>query len=424
MAELAIRTAMTKLGGSLLERLLELDTGYCGPRTDCGNGHQAEFQGYRGKIVDTVLGPVHLHRAYYSCHQCHHGRFPIDQKLGVGDSSLSPGLRRMVARLGSQEAFDQAHRDLAELAGIQLTGKRVERSSEADGERVRVAIEQQAEAAISGKVVPLLCHREPIPNLYIAMDGTGVPTVPADTEGRRGKSPDGRAHTREVKLGCLFTQTIVDERGHPVRDPGTSSYIASMDTAAGFGSLLYSEARQRGLSQAQRVIALGDGAPWIWNLAGEHFPQAIPVTDLYHAKEHLHGLARLVFPVTTEESRGWLAARLAELDRGDIDKLLFAGRHLRCPDSQMEEVEKALGYFEANRQRMRYSYFRGLGIFVGSGAVEAGCRTVVAQRMKLSGMRWSVRGAAAIVSLRAQASSGPTRWQEIWQWLPYQTTVA
>ena len=90
----------------------------------------------------------------------------------------------------------------------------------------------------------------------------------------------------------------------------------------------------------------------------------------------------------------------------------------------MEEVEKALGYFETNQQRMRYSYFRSLGIFVGSGAVEAGCRAVVAQRLKLSGMRWSVRGATAIVSLRAQESSGPTRWQEIWQWLPYQTTVA
>ena len=419
--ELVLRTAMIKLGGGLLEGLLGLDLGHRGTRIDCGAGHLADFSDYRAKTVDTVLGPVRLRRAYYSCPDCGHGRFPKDEDLGVAGGSLSPGLRRMVARVGSQEPFGQGSRDLEELAGVHLTSKRVERSSEADGARIQVAIEEQAQAVLAGKVIPLL-GPTPIPKLYVAMDGTGVPAVPADTVGHPGKSADGRAHTREVKLGCLFTQTTLDEKGRPVRDPLSSSYVATMDTAAGFGALVYSEAQERGLDRAEQVIALGDGAPWIWNLADEHFPSAIQIVDLFHSREHLHDLARLAFPLTTDDSRLWLAARLAELDCGEVEQLLAAARRLHLSNTQMEGVDKALGYFETNRLRMRYAHFRQMGLFVGSGAVEAGCRAVVAQRMKLSGMRWTVRGAAAIVSLRCQEASN--RWEQIWQWLPYQTGAA
>jgi hypothetical protein len=273
---------MLKLGSRLLERVLDLDPGHLGPEVDCGGGHQAGFRGYREKTVDTVLGAVRLRRAYYSCRECGHGLFPRDRELGIEGSSLSPGLRRMVARVGSQEPFAKASRDLLEFAGLRLTGKRVERSSEADGEKVRAALESQAEAVIEGKVVPL-ASPGPIPLLYIAMDGTGVPTVSAETEGRRGKGPDGRAHTREAKLGCLFTQTRLDDQGRPVRDPASSSYVATMESAAAFGTLLYSEALHRGLRQAERAVVLGDGAPWIWNLAEEHFPGSLQVVNLYHA---------------------------------------------------------------------------------------------------------------------------------------------
>lgn len=246
--------------------------------------------------------------------------------------------------------------------------------------------------------------------------------MPRDTAGRRGKSPDGRARTREVKLGCLFTQTGLDERGRPVRDPGSSSYVATFETAERFGSLVYAEARRRGSHQADQLVVLGDGAPWIWNLAAEHFPGAIEVVDLYHAREHLHALGALVAPALGADGPGWLAERLAELDRGDVEALLRATRALPLAEAMAAEVEKALGYFETNRERMRYARFRALGLFVGSGAVEAGCRAVVAQRLKLSGMRWTVRGASAIVSLRCQEASG--RWQEVWTWLNTQMSAA
>ncbi len=146
------------------------------------------------------------------------------------------------------------------------------------------------------------------------------------------------------------------------------------------------------------------------------------MVDLYHAREHLYALGVLVAPALGADGPGWLAKRLAELDRGDVAALLAATRQLALPDAQAKEVEKALGYFETNRERMRYARFRALGLFVGSGAVEAGCRAVVAQRLKLSGMRWTVRGASAIVSLRCEDASG--RWDEVWKWLHTQTTAA
>ncbi|EQD71016.1 hypothetical protein B1B_04689, partial [mine drainage metagenome] len=234
--------------------------------------------------------------------------------------------------------------------------------------------------------------------------------------------PDGRAHTREAKLGCLFTQTRLDDRGRPVRDPDSSSYVATMTAAAEFGSPLYAEAERRGCERAQQLIVLGDGAPWIWNLAEEHFPRAIHVVDLYHARQHVHQLARLAMPDDDDVAHKWLADRLAELDHGDVEALLEAARRVEAGSAQRREIEKASNYFEVNRDRMCYSRFRGMGIFVGSGSVEAGCRALIAQRMKLSGMRWRVHGAAAIITLRCQEASD--RWEEIWKWLPYQTEVA
>ena len=421
VVELAIRTAMTRLGGSLLEQLLAADTGHRGPRVDCGAGHQAGFVSYRTKTVDTVLGPISLDRAYYHCAPCGHGVLPKDDELGLTGVSMSTGLRAMVARTGAAAPFAKASTLLTELAGITLTTKRVERSAEADGAAIGARLDTEAAAVLDGHLLPLAAAT-PVAKLYIAVDGTGVPMVPAETSGRAGKAPDGRAHTREVKLGVLFTQTSVDEKGRPVRDPGSSSYLATMEPVEHFGSLVYAEARRRGSSHAQQLVVLGDGAPWIWNLASKHFPTATQIVDLYHTREHLHALGALVAPTLGEHAHGWLTDRLADLDRGDVPTLLAAARALTLPEAATETVDKALGYFQTNAARMRYAHFRQHGHFVGSGAIEAGCKAVVGQRLKLSGMRWNEHGATGIVTLRCHEASG--RWEELWTGLHNQTSVA
>ena len=411
-AELAIRAGLTSLGRGVLEDLLTADAGYRGPRIGCGAGHQAEFVSRRPKTVDTVLGPVTVNRAWYHCATCGHGLAPRDAELGVAGETMSPGLAKMAARAAEAVPFTRGAGLVGALAGIQLTGRRLGRHAEADGRAAAAVIEAEAAAIAAGTLVTLPPAGLP-DKLYVAIDGTGVPMRTAETDGRDGKGEDGKARTREVKLCCAFTQTTVDEDGYPVRDPHSSSYLATFAPAAEFGVLMAAEARRRGAGHVRQLTILGDGAHWIWNLATAKFPEATQIVDLFHAREHLHDLGKLLAFMLGDQHATWVAARSDELDDGDIEALLSAARAFPLTGAKAEELDTALGYFETNAPRMRYKHFRSLGLFVGSGAVEAGCKAVIGQRLKLSGMHWSRDGATGILTLRCQQASG--RWEEIWQ---------
>lgn len=410
-SEMAIRAAGQRIGGSLLEKLLNADEGgYRGTRVDCGKGHQAHFVEYRSKQLTTVLSPVKVRRAYYHCEDCKAGVIPKDRELDIADTSFSPGVRRMMGRVGAKEPFEEGRRDMEELAGVRVKTKAVERVSEAIGEQIETIARRERELALSGKVVPF----QPVPKLYIAMDGTGVPMVPRETEGRRGKDEMGKAKTREAKLGCVFTQTQLDDNGRPVRDEHSTTYVGSIEPAEAFGIRIYAEAVRRGVRRAEKVIILGDGAPWIWGIADEHFYGAIQIVDLYHAREHLADLGKIVYGVTRVESKEWIVARREQLDAGEVEAVIASMRRLRPREEKARDaVRKAIDYFQTNADRMRYAHFRGQGLFVGSGVVEAGCKTIVGQRLKQSGMRWTVRGANAIIALRGSQISG--RWEEFWE---------
>ena len=407
--EVAIRAAMTALGCSLLGRLLGADTGHRGPRIECGAGHQATFVGYRDKGIDTVLGPITLSRAYYHCAPCEHGVVPRDEDLQVAGVSLSPGLRTITARLGAALPFAQAAALLAEVGGPALGVKRIERAAEAAGAIATEAITARA-TAIRERTLTVAAP-DPLPDmLYIAVDGTGVPMTTKANEGRAGKDPDTRARTREVKLAALFTQTRLDADGYPLRDPNSTSYLATLAPVGEFSPLLAAEARRRGTDHIRQTVILGDGAVWIWNMANTILPAATQIVDLYHARQHIHDITKAV-EFLLPDPQGWEHDRLAELDAGNIDALLHAARALPLVGVKAVERDKTLTYFHTNAHRMNYAHYRALGMFIGSGVVEAGCKTVIGQRLKLSGMHWSEPGASAILTLRAQHASGP--WEPI-----------
>ena len=395
----------------MLEKLLNADGGgYRGSRIDCPKGHRAKFVGYRGKQVVTVLAAVDVKRAYYYCARCRQGVIPKDQDLDIVDSSFSPGVRRMMGRVGAKEAFDEGRRDLEELAGVVVKTKAVERVAEALGESVEQFHQAERGAALSGKLESL----DAAQTLYIAIDGTGVPVVPHETEGRKGKDETGRAKTREAKLGCVFTQTTVDDQGRPLRDPGSTTYVGAIETAEQFGLRVYAEAVRRSLKRAKRVVVLGDGAVWIRNIVEEHFPGAIQIVDLYHARQHLSELGKIVYGAANPKAKDWVAGRSEQLDEGNVAAILKALKRLRprFPAAQ-KAVHDATTYFQTNSERMLYAQFRRQSLFVGSGVIEAGCKSVIGLRLKQSGMRWTVRGANAIISLRCSELSG--RWEEFWE---------
>lgn len=398
--EMALREGMHQMGSRILEKLLEVDQQKLdSPTVDCGQGHQARWLGWRPKQLMTVLGPIRIRRSYYYCEACGTGLHPHDRQWDIEGTGLSPGVRRMMARLGSKESFEEARQDLAELAGVLVVTKQVERVSEDLG--------QQVEGWVAPASAP-----EPVAKFYITYDGTGVPVVRRETEGRKGKQ--GPAKTREAKLGCIFTQTGVDAEGRPQRDAESTSYVGAIETSEEFGPRLYAEAERRGLAQAEEVIVLGDGAPWVWNLADEHFPTAVQIVDLYHAREHLANAAKLILGAVREPQSQWLQARLDELDAGEVEAVIGALGRARPKDSaQQADLEREVNYFRNNAERMRYADFRKRGMFVGSGVVEAGCKTVVGQRLKRSGMHWTVRGANAIIALRCLIFSG--HWEAFWE---------
>jgi hypothetical protein len=409
-AEAVIRAGLLRLGGSMLKQVLAADRGHRGPRVPCGQGHEAVFAGYRDKVIDTVLGPVALTRAWYHCAACKHGLAPRDTELGVTGETMSPGLAAMNDRAAASVPFAEAAGLLEALAGVRLAVKRAGRAAEASGTAVAADARERAALIAARRLVPM--PLSPLPDkLYAVIDGTGVPMTARETAGRDGKGEDGRARTREVKLAVFFTQDKLGKDGYPVRDRDSASVIATFDPASTFAGLVKAEGIRRGADHVRQLTILGDGAPWIWNIATAKFPEATQIVDLYHAREHLHDLARSLEFMLGDRKDEWLAARMEDLDYGHIDGICEAAREYPLAGVKKNELDTALGYFKNNAPRMRYHWFRQCGLFVGSGVVEASCKTVIGQRLKQSGMHWTVSGADAIIALRCREAS--STWEAI-----------
>lgn len=392
-----------------VERRLNADTSdYAGPRLACpGCGKPARYAGRASKTFTTVLGAMTLTRAYYHCDSCKGGFFPRDGALGLKDTSLSPGTTRMVGVSAAMVSFAESSVLMDNLASVPVDAKQVERTAEALGREIardeRSVVDPESPSA---------------PTMYLGMDGTGVPMRASELQGRQGKQADGSAKTREVKLVTVWTAEGRDKEGIPVRDPGSISYSAAIETAATrdtdwelspFAQRVGREARRRGFDQAARRAVLGDGALWIWNLSDELFPGATQIVDLYHAKEHLSEVAKAIYGAGSDLADPWARQRHDDLDDGKLRSVVAA---LRSHAEGNEEARKCMVYVIRNRRRMRYPRFRAQELCVSSGVVEAGCKLTVGTRLKRTGMHWTIAGANAITALRCCLLSG--RFEDFW----------
>ena len=317
----------------------------------------------------------------------------------------------MQALVGSAAPFAQGRALLQDLAGVEVSVKSVERKTAAIGSDLAAQQETARRQAALRNFPPQ--PGEPIPTLYIAMDGTGIPVTAAQAAGRSGQ--DGAAaRTREVKLGCVFIQTALDAQGRPLRDAHSTTYTGAIEAAETFGRRIYHEAWQRGLHRARRQVVLGDGAAWIWHLSHLYFPHAIEIVDIFHARQHLGELGRELFPQDRTQHRRWVRRRSKQLDAGRIEHLARSLRSLQCDTPELNaKVKRQAAYFEGHAQRMRYAEFRRQNLFIGSGVIEAGCRSVIGARLKRSGMFWTVQGANAIIALRCAQLSN--RFDDYWE---------
>jgi hypothetical protein len=415
--EMMARSGMHRAGAAGLTALLRVPAPPVQQRSlACSCGSQAQYRELRSKPVLTVVGKVELTRPYYLCSHCHTGQFPADLELDIENTEFSPGVRRMQAVVGLEAPFDHGRRQMKLLAGLEVTTKAVERTAEAIGEDIARGERRQIQRAVQLDL-PVVVGK-PIPILYVQMDGTGVPVVKKEIVGRKGKTDGQPAHTREVKLGCVFTQTKWDKEGYAVRDPDSTTYTGAIEAAEEFGKRLYLEAFNRGWSRAQKKVVIADGAEWIWNITEQHFPGAIQIVDLYHARQHLWELARKLHPNDQAQQKVWMKAHQKRLlDQGKIEKLVLSLRSIDSTNPDViDKIRIEADYFGKNAERMRYPKFRSQHLFVGSGVIEAGCKTVIGSRLKQSGMFWTVRGANAIVALRCCHLNG--RFEDYWEQRP------
>jgi len=411
--ESALRTTLHQAGAAALTELLQFEAPAADQRQlPCRCGHHAQYQEIRCKPTLTMVGPVRIARPYYLCSQCHLGQFPVDVELDIENTEFSPGVRRMQALVGQEAPFDHGREQLQLLAGLEVTTKSVERTAETIG--ADIAQREQGEIQKALQLDLPVIAGEPLPILYVQMDGTGLPVVKKETAGRQGKTEGQPAHTREAKLGCVFTQTTWDKEGYAIRDPDSTTYTGALETAVEFGKRIYREALKRGWSRAKKKVVIGDGAEWIWNLVAEHFPGAIQIVDFYHACQHLWEVARRLHPNNEGNQKTWMKIHQKLLEKGKIEKLVLSLRSIDADHPDVaEKIRTEADYFARNAERMRYPQFRRQHLFVGSGVIEAGCKTVIGSRLKRSGMFWTVRGANAILALRCCHLN--RRFEDYWE---------
>lgn len=400
--ETAARREAMRIAVKAVEGRLNADlSDYQGAILPCSCGGHMRYAGRREKTFTTVLGEMTLMRAYYHCSSCGSGFVPRDGEL-LMEHSLSPGVIRMTGLAASMVSFEETSLLLSELAGIQIRAKRAERSAEALGRSIAGDERSHVEA-----------DEPSAPTLYLGVDGTGIPIRCEDIRGRKGKQPDGSSRTREVKLCTVWSAEGRDKEGKPVRDKGSVTYSAAIESVADngpFAQRVIREATRRGFDTAKRRVILGDGASWIWNLSGEYFPGAIEIIDRFHVKERLSEVSKAVYGVGSELGKEWAKERCDELDEGRLDDLLHA---LHTHASHCDEARKCYDYVAENRHRMRYPEFHAQGLCTSTGVVEAGCKHAIGARLKRAGMHWTVKGADAIIALRCTILSG--RFEGFWE---------
>lgn len=398
--ELGLRQALFNDGRRLLEQLYA-QTELSVPDNASRPGEKAHSN--RELQMHSIFGLVELRRNYFYAPATGAGRFPLDEALGLVES-FSPALVRMAARAAAREGYEAASQDLAALAGIQIEGRQIHRLVNEVGSKVASALQHGQNT--DPKAIPIM---------YVEVDGTGVPMVADELAGRKGKQEDGSSKTREAKLGAVFTQTKPDEEtGLPLRDPDSTTYVGSFETAEEFGGRIRHEAFRRGSGRAAKIVFLGDGAAWIWELARVNFPLAIFIVDFYHVLERLHELCKGLYG----DQSPW-AARMKDqwklmLKEDQVtDVIMEARRRLKDLGPQKDDsLEKQIAYFENQQSRMLYKTYRDQGLFYGSGIIEAGCKAVIGQRLKESGMFWTETGASNILTLRCALKGN--RWDECW----------
>jgi hypothetical protein len=343
--------------------------------------------GMRKKEFRTLCGPIRIQRRVGYCHSCQDTTATLDKRLKADNTGITPGLARVICRTALEMAYKPTKELLTDTLGFTpCSAREVERIANAHGEAMGAPTETSSPAQCRGRKK----------FLHLSMDGTMIPGL-ADPQ-------EHRLRWHEVKVA-----TVEDVRGMDA-----PFYVASTGDAVTFGKQLSDEMQSRGMDGRELVQITADGAPWIWNLADIYYPDATQLLDFYHAAEHLHKTASALW--TKEFAAAWCRERLKELKTGELDDFFTELRQTaekHTTDDTTNDPVRLLKYFETNRNRLGYADALKNNLPIGSGVVESAGRHIVQQRLKQSGMRWSLPGAQAVLNLRFRHRSG--QFEQYWE---------
>ena len=346
--------------------------------------------GNHGKRIVTLFGELpEIKRTYYWNEDSHSGHYPFDDRLGLV-GRYTPAAADEMARCAvshpyndAAEAFSHCHAfkvspdTIREIVGMLYDESSAFAKGSGGGERD--ACDEKA---------GIVC---------VMADGTGMPMRRECLKGAKGK--DGRARTREVKAGAIFVASKTKDN-EPHRDLDTTTYVATTHRREKFGKYLRSEFDRRFSREPDTVLYITDGGKWLHSIHESEFPFAVEILDVYHAVEHLKPL--LAGLGIKENSKEWKYRHhyWSEcIKAGKVQNVLdyiWKNMRARLGKDAMREYK----YYRSNAGRMKYDEYRVNGWFIGSGVIESGCKTVIGQRFKQSGMIWSLKGAKALLPLR------------------------
>jgi hypothetical protein len=333
------------------------------------------------------------------------GRFPVDDALGLL-GSCTPALAMRALEYAADHPYEKASALFAKAYTKDLTPdilKALARDvSEKAWNFLRVSTHEPA---------------RDVPCAVVLADGKGIPMRPGELEGIKGRGPEGRARTREAKVGAVFEMNPVPgHRELSERLPDSTTYVATLDRKDDFASPLRWEFMRRFPLPPKVVLFIADGAPYLWDIRRTCFPNAVEILDFFHAAEHLKPLLELAglegaeWKKAFELWKGWLLA-------GRVDAVVSACEALAvgAAPAKAESWRKALHYYRENRGRMKYDEYTAKGWFIGSGVVESACKTLVGSRFSQPGMLWSRVGADALLPIRTLLSS--KRYDKFWKFV-------
>lgn len=410
-------TTLEKIAGKTIKSIIQIvlimmgsflsniDRGEINRICPCGKKMGISKRNVTTRIL-SMFGEVLVTRDMLFCRRCHKGAGVLDKELEIyGEHRITKGMTEIITYMSQLvPSFERASEAIKKLLSIEVNPTQAQIISEEVGKRVFEKEKIKAEAAYEK---PELAAPQEVPKnqkngrLYIFTDGSQVNTRIKNDKGSTWK---------EMKLGLVFKDSDVIRRSdesHIVTQKEYTSYLGSVSE---FKKFLFAAAARSGYGKIKETVIVGDGAAWIWNMVKEVFPDAVEILDYYHLDENINDYAKFIYADNEVKRKRWVKSVIDCVLNGKIEKAIKIIEEKQV-DKLPDNIVNLYTYIKNNEHRIDYKAYKEKGYYIGSGAIESANKTVIQQRMKQSGMRWSINGAQYIAALRTKHESNS--WDKV-----------